>query len=68
MVRRDFAASTSTDPEVEWPERTAVTHPKFGPGIVSSVKGRGPDAKLTISFDSGEMRTLLARFVRAHQD
>jgi hypothetical protein len=53
----------------EWPERTAVTHPRFGRGVVVSGDGRGPDAKLAILFDSGEKKTLLAKFVaRAHQE
>jgi hypothetical protein len=37
-------------------------HPKFGEGALLSQDGVGPDAKLTIEFESGS-KTLLARYV-----
>jgi hypothetical protein len=37
-------------------------HPKFGDGVLVTQAGEGPDAKLTIKFESGS-KTLLARFV-----
>jgi hypothetical protein len=37
-------------------------HPKFGEGILERQDGEGPEAKLTIKFDSGS-KTLLARYV-----
>jgi hypothetical protein len=37
-------------------------HPKFGDGVLEAQDGAGPDAKLTIKFESGA-KTLLARYV-----
>ena len=37
-------------------------HPKFGAGVLERQDGEGPEAKLTIKFDSGS-KTLLARYV-----
>ena len=37
-------------------------HPKFGQGILEAQDGVGPDAKLTLRFESGS-KTLLARYV-----
>ncbi len=44
------------------PDARRFTHPKFGEGVLKSQDGVGPDAKLTIHFDSGP-KTLLARYV-----
>lgn len=44
---------------------TRVVHKKFGEGVVTEVAGQGEKAKLTIEFDSGETKKLLAKFVRA---
>jgi hypothetical protein len=44
------------------PDARRFTHPKFGEGVLKSQDGVGPDAKLTIHFESGP-KTLLARYV-----
>ena len=44
------------------PPAARFEHPKFGAGVLVSRDGVGPDAKLTIKFESGS-KTLLARFV-----
>jgi hypothetical protein len=44
------------------PDARRFTHPKFGEGVLKSQDGVGPDAKLTIDFESGP-KTLLARYV-----
>ena len=44
------------------PPARRFVHPKFGEGVLASQDGAGPDAKLTIKFESGP-RTLLARYV-----
>jgi DNA helicase-2/ATP-dependent DNA helicase PcrA len=40
-----------------------VSHQRFGPGVVLSVNGRGPNAKLRVKFASGEL-TVVARFLQ----
>jgi hypothetical protein len=44
------------------PPSRRFVHPKFGEGVLASQDGAGPDAKLTIKFESGP-KTLLARYV-----
>jgi len=41
---------------------TRFLHPKFGEGMLISQDGDGPEAKLTIKFESGS-KTLLAKYV-----
>ena len=43
---------------------TRVVHPRFGPGEVQSVEGRGIDAKATIRFQNAGVKVLLLRFAR----
>jgi DNA helicase-2/ATP-dependent DNA helicase PcrA len=40
-----------------------VHHGQFGPGVVVSVSGRGPTAKLTVRFDHFGVKTVVARFL-----
>jgi hypothetical protein len=56
-------------PELRRPPKAApppaarkFQHPKFGEGVLAAADGVGPDAKLTIKFESGS-KTLLARYV-----
>jgi hypothetical protein len=44
------------------PPAKRFEHPKFGAGVLESRDGVGPDAKLTIKFESGS-KTLLAKYV-----
>ena len=41
-----------------------VRHPTFGLGRVVAADGEGPDAKLTVVFNSGATKRLVARFVQ----
>jgi len=40
-----------------------VVHKKFGQGEILSVSGSGQDAKLTISFNNGELKKIVGTFV-----
>jgi DNA helicase-2/ATP-dependent DNA helicase PcrA len=40
-----------------------VRHPQFGPGTILEVTGAGPDAKLTVKFESVGLKRVIARFV-----
>jgi len=40
-----------------------VDHPKFGPGIVMSVKGEGKDAEITVVF-SGQVKKMIAEYAK----
>jgi hypothetical protein len=49
-------------PKAPPPPPKRFAHPKFGEGVLETKQGEGPEAKLTIKFQSGS-KTLLARFV-----
>ena len=40
-----------------------VWHSEYGRGLVLSVDGVGPDARLTISFDRGKLTKIIGTFV-----
>jgi hypothetical protein len=40
-----------------------VAHERFGPGLVLSLSGQGPDAKIAIRFEDGQERTFLLAYV-----
>ncbi len=40
-----------------------IAHKKFGQGTILSVEGKGSNAKLTISFSSGELKKIMGSFV-----
>jgi hypothetical protein len=68
-VQAEPRATKMPKPEFKRPEKAAAPavakrfqHPKFGVGVLESQDGVGPDAKLTIKFESGS-KTLLARYV-----
>ncbi len=42
-----------------------VTHKKFGTGIILNIEGKNEAARLTISFNSGQLKKILASYVKA---
>jgi DNA helicase-2/ATP-dependent DNA helicase PcrA len=40
-----------------------VNHSQFGRGVILEAAGKGPNAKLTVQFDSGAVKTVIARFL-----
>lgn len=51
---RTAAAKTAPADEGGWHVGQNVVHPKFGPGIIVDCEGRGPQARVQVSFaDSG---------------
>jgi DNA helicase-2/ATP-dependent DNA helicase PcrA len=42
---------------------TRVTHEQFGRGVIVECDGRGPNAKLTVRFDSVGLKRVIARFL-----
>jgi DNA helicase-2/ATP-dependent DNA helicase PcrA len=39
-----------------------VTHRTYGPGKILSISGFGPDMRLTVLFNDGTRKRLMARF------
>jgi hypothetical protein len=65
FAREERAPSAEpTAPPAGGVEPTAprFRHPKFGLGVLVRREGQGPEAKLTVRFDSSE-KTVLARFL-----
>jgi DNA helicase-2/ATP-dependent DNA helicase PcrA len=45
-----------------------IVHPKYGRGTIMRVEGEGDDAKLTISFVSGGLKKLVAKYAGIESD
>lgn len=41
-----------------------ISHSKFGQGMILSIRGDGDQAKLTISFDNGDLKKVISSFVK----
>ncbi|HEY8211957.1 MAG TPA: UvrD-helicase domain-containing protein [Myxococcaceae bacterium] len=62
-IDRSYAQTSDLD-AVEGDVRgMRVRHPQFGSGTIQDVTGAGPDAKLTIRFESVGLKRVIARFV-----
>ncbi len=58
-------SSASAEPfKVDYKEGDRVSHSKFGVGIVTSMLKLGSDYKVTIEFESGETKNLMATFAK----
>ena len=49
---------------INYKEGDRVSHKKFGEGVVTSMLKLGSDYKVTIEFDSGETKNLMATFAK----
>jgi DNA helicase-2/ATP-dependent DNA helicase PcrA len=45
-----------------------IVHPKYGRGTIMRVEGDGDEAKLTISFVSGGLKKLIAKYAGIESD
>ncbi len=54
----------SQESEPQYRMGQAVTHKTFGQGKIVSISGLGPDTKLTVLFNDGVRRKLLAKFAK----
>lgn len=43
---------------------TQVIHPVFGPGIVRKVEGTGENQKVTVQFDTGQIKTIMVKYAQ----
>lgn len=41
-----------------------IEHAKFGMGTIVNVDNSGPDARITVEFDSTDSRTLMLKFAK----
>ncbi|MBZ0104767.1 MAG: UvrD-helicase domain-containing protein [Sulfuricella denitrificans] len=54
----------ATEPGSAWHIGQAVTHPKFGPGIIINSEGRGTDARVQVSFSHSGVKWLALEYAR----
>jgi DNA helicase II / ATP-dependent DNA helicase PcrA len=45
------------------PVGTHVMHSSWGRGVIESTRGQGPNAVVTVRFDNGERKTIVARYL-----
>ena len=55
------APSPSSSP---WRVGQDVLHPKFGPGVIVSVQGRGSDARVMVNFRQAGMKELALEYAK----
>jgi DNA helicase-2/ATP-dependent DNA helicase PcrA len=55
--------ATVTEKDKQFRIGQQVWHSEYGRGLVLSVDGVGPDARLTISFDRGKLTKIIGTFV-----
>ncbi len=63
-VQKDIQQIVEVGGESYFKNKEAVFHKKFGQGLILDVNGSGKDAKLTISFSSGELKKIIGTFVQ----
>ena len=53
------------DDEVSFLRKNAqVFHPKFGDGTVTSIDGDGENLRVTVRFEGGQVKSLLAAYAK----
>lgn len=66
-IKRSAASYEEKKPEpvsIDYKEGDRVNHKKFGDGTVTAMLKLGSDYKVTIEFDSGETKNLMATFAK----
>ena len=58
------AGAYSTHTAGELAENMRIEHAKFGPGTIVNIDNSGPDARVTVKFDSTDTRTLMLKFAK----
>jgi len=51
-------------PSSPWRIGQDVLHPKFGPGVIVSVQGRGSDARVMVNFRQSGMKELALEYAK----
>ncbi len=62
-IDRSYAQTSDFDEDGGDIRGRRVTHGQFGSGVVLEVDGMGPNAKLTVRFDSVGLKRVIARFL-----
>jgi DNA helicase-2/ATP-dependent DNA helicase PcrA len=58
------AYGAPSQPPSPWRVGQDVLHPKFGPGVIVSVQGRGSDARVMVNFRQAGMKELALEYAK----
>jgi ATP-dependent DNA helicase UvrD/PcrA len=64
IKRKSRSSSIVTERENFFKIGQKIAHVKFGKGVILNVDGKGKDAKLTISFSSGQLKKIVGNYVK----
>lgn len=64
MMQSSPAPSRTNESGSAWHVGQAVSHPKFGPGIIINSEGRGKDARVQVSFSQSGVKWLALEYAR----
>ena len=59
-----YVADTSTKDDFDFKSGDRVQHPTWGEGVIRSTSGQGPGMMITVKFDSGPEKTLMAEYAK----
>lgn len=60
----DPPVSTLIEASMPWRIGQTVAHPTFGPGVIVSAEGRGPEARVQVNFRDGGLKWLMLDYAR----
>jgi DNA helicase-2/ATP-dependent DNA helicase PcrA len=60
QIDRSYDQSTELSGD---PSGLRVRHSSWGDGVIESARGQGPNAVVTVRFDTGERKTIVARYL-----
>jgi DNA helicase-2/ATP-dependent DNA helicase PcrA len=63
-IRRERPIITVRESEKYFKIGQKIAHSKFGKGVILNVDGKGKDAKLTISFSTGQLKKIVGNYVK----
>ena len=59
-----LSAPSIPDASIPWRIGQNVVHPKFGAGVIVSAEGRGPDARVQVSFRNNGLKWLVLEYAK----
>jgi DNA helicase-2/ATP-dependent DNA helicase PcrA len=60
----DQPVATLVEASAPWRIGQTVAHPTFGPGVIMSAEGRGPEARVQVNFRDGGLKWLMLDYAR----
>lgn len=67
VTKATMTYSGPPTPEGEFSEGDAVSHERFGNGVIQSIEGQSPNITATVEFEKEGKKKLLLRFAKLHR-